>query len=200
MRGLSVEEELEAARREGAVGRHGRFRAGVEHNRRVDLVEGAGPDHVDLATGVLRRALFGRRAEHPDRAVKLAQHLRERQAGSERRRGDQVVTATVPEPRQGVVLGEHGHGRPTGAAGQDGFERRFHPGRAHLDIGTGRPQDGGQSDRRLVLLVAKLGVGVNPIGGLDQVGSPPVDGRAHALLQCIKVWHRPALVGRPACA
>ena len=66
--------------------------------------------------------------------------------------------------------------------------------------GAGGAQDVGQPPRRLALLVAELGVGVNPVGGLDQLGSPPIDGLAHALLQCIKVWHRPALVGRPACA
>ena len=72
-----------------------------------------------------------------------------------------------------------------------------------VPISTSAPavaEDVGQPLRRLVLLVAKLGVGVNPVGRLDQLAGPPIDGLAHALLQCIKVWHRPALVGRPACA
>ena len=62
-----------------------------------------------------------------------------------------------------------------------------------VPISTGMPaasQHARQPPGGLDLLVADLGVGVDPVGGLDQLGRAAVDRVTHALLELLDIHHQ----------
>jgi hypothetical protein len=101
------------------------------------------------------------------------------------------VAAAVPQPGQGVVLGQDGDTRsPSPLTTQLGFEGCGHTRGAHLDRYAGRLQHARQASGGFNLLVADLGVGVNPVGGGDQFGGIALDGITNTLLELLYlVWH-----------
>ena len=114
--------------------------------------------------------------------------LRQRQPGAHRRRADQVVAAAVAQPGQGVVLSQNRHPRPRRALPAElGFEGGGHARGAHLHGYARGLQQSRQPLGGLDLLVADLGVGVNPVGGLDQFGGPALDRFTNALLELLHV-------------
>ena len=73
----------------------------MHHQRRVHSVEGAAVEHQDLAAATF----LGRRADHRQRDAELVGERREREPGSYRGGGDDVVSARVTDHRKRVVLG-----------------------------------------------------------------------------------------------
>ena len=120
----------------------------------------------------------------------------QREPGADGRRADQVVAAAVAQVR--AARRTRPGWRPAGRAAPG-------PRRASalnavampaVPISTGMPavsQHAGQSLGSLDFLVADLGVGVDPVGGLDQLGRPPIDGVAHALLELLDIHHQQTL-------
>src|SRR5262245_18461340 len=79
----------------------------MEHHRRVDAVERARLEQLDLPAA----AFLGRRPEQKDLTVEL---IRDRREPEERAYGaarDQIVAARVPDLRQRIVLREDGDAR-----------------------------------------------------------------------------------------
>ena len=134
----------------------------VDHEGRVDPVEGARSDERDLAAA----ALLGRRADRAHPAAGLLGQRRSGQAGAEAGGGDDVVPAGVADPRQGVVLAEHGDERPPapGAGGEGGVD----PVGGALDGQAGRLEDPRQQVVGEALLVVGLGVLVDLVGDVEE--------------------------------
>jgi hypothetical protein len=72
----------------------------VHHHRSVNAGERAALEEEDLSPA----ALFGRRADDAHGQVEIVDERREREAGADRGRGDDVVTARVTDARQRVIL------------------------------------------------------------------------------------------------
>ena len=143
---------------------------------------------MHLAARVGSGAFLGRCAEYRDRSVQVGDDLGQRQAGADSRGADQVVSAAVTQPGQGVVLGQDGNPRPrTALAAELGLEGGRHASRTGLDRDAGRLQQARQAPGCLDLLVADLGMSVNPIGSLDQLGGLAVDRLTDAVLQLLDV-------------
>ena len=78
---------------------------GMHHHGRVHVVEVAGVDEIDLSA----TALFGGRAEQGDREVEFIAYCGQSNGGTERRGGDDVMTAGVTDVGQSVILGAKGN-------------------------------------------------------------------------------------------
>jgi hypothetical protein len=89
---------------------------GVEHHRRVDAVEDARLEHLDLPAPTL----FGGRSEEDHLAAEDLRHRRSGDESPDAAGRDEVVPAGVTHPGQGVVLGENcdATGRPSGRLGR----------------------------------------------------------------------------------
>ena len=136
----------------------------MDHQRAVDAVEGAGLHHPDLATA----ALLGRRSKDADLHADLVGDAGQRDARAHGGGGDDVVPAGVAYLRQRVVLRQKRDVERTRA------ERSTHGGRQAaglaLDLEAGLVEPVGDDPAGQRLLVAQLGVIVNPVGELDQRG------------------------------
>src|SRR5438105_15732121 len=98
------------------------------------------------------------------------------------------MTAAMTEPGQRVVFGKDGHARPARLlATQLGLEGGGHARGAHLDRNSGASQQARQASRRLDLLVSDLGMGMNPVGGFDQLRRASVDRLADPILQPLQL-------------
>ncbi len=165
MRGPAVEGHpvlhLRGQRRPGPV-----VHAGVEHQRRVDVVEHPGVRLDRLAAP----ALLGGRAHRQHRPGGHLRHGGHRQRGAQARRRDEVVPARVPEAGQGVVLHQQRHRRPALARARR--ERGGHPRHAPLHGETGALQLAREQGRRPVLGEGVLGVGVQAQGNVPQGVGP----------------------------
>ena len=95
--------------------------------------------------------LFGGRAHQHDRQPEVVGHLRERQRGADRGRGDDVVPARMSDARQRVVLG----------ADRDGQRRRSPIVGAECRVQPG----GGRGDREAPLGDQRLGLGAAAVFG-----------------------------------
>src|SRR5690625_4741327 len=76
--------------------------APVPHQGYVSYIENALVDHDDLSAP----AFFERAAHHVNVAGSVSHYLAHRDTGGGRNRSDQVVTASMTEPGQGIVLGK----------------------------------------------------------------------------------------------
>ena len=137
-------------------------RGRVDHHRQVEVGERAGFEQLDLAAATL----LGGSAVDPHRDAEIVGQPGERETGTDSAGGDQVVSARMPEARQGVVLGHDAdRGRPAARLGE---ERRRKAEIARSDreaAGTQRVADpaGGA-----MLLPRRLGVAVQRLGQPDQ--------------------------------
>ncbi|GAB3977839.1 hypothetical protein GCM10027615_50760 [Plantactinospora veratri] len=144
----------------------------MEHQRRVDTLEGPRLDQPNLAGAA---HLLGGGAEHGDGAGVVGQRPEDR----DRRRGgtgrDEVVAAAVPQAGQCVVLGEYGDVRSGTAPLVYGGERRLHPaqGRPHREARLGEPV--GQQLPGVELGELQLGAGVD--GQADRLHPGPERGK-----------------------
>jgi hypothetical protein len=131
----------------------------VDHHGAVHVLKHPALDQLHLSAA----ALFGRRADHLDAAGRQRiPHRRQGCARSGARRRDDVVPARMPDAGQRVVLAQDGDGRAR--AGLDrGAKRGVDACHAPLDLEALRGEKIRQPPRRLDLLEAKLGVGVNPV-------------------------------------
>ena len=123
----------------------------VHHHGGVDAGEGAAFEHEHLAPA----ALLGRGAEHADGEPELIGHRSQRQSGPDRRSGDDVVPAGVPDIGQGVVFRAYGDDEiPVARAG---LERRRQLVRRPGAPRGPRPQRLGHGAGRRRLIEAQLG-------------------------------------------
>lgn len=141
----------------------------MHHQRRVQPVELPGVQHGDLAA----TALLGGCADdvHGDRprGVGGAHHQRRPDRG----RRDQVVPACVPEPGQGVVLGdERDVQRPVTRAGVEGGVQ---PRGLSVDVEPVLGQQRGQHPVGAELLPRRFRIGMQP--GADTAHQVPVTGQ-----------------------
>ena len=143
-------------------------------------VEQAVVDHDLLAAA----ALLGRRPEEDDLARQLVGERRQGDGGPDAGRRHRVVAAAVPETGQGVVFGQDPDPRTVPAATTR--ERRPDRGRERagrlLDHEAVTGQDLGHPGGGLVLLERRLGVGVDPVRQVEDLGPGGLDGRGQARL------------------
>ena len=97
MRFLSCALYLEHRRRDNLRPQHVERRR-MHHHRCVDPIEPAPLQHQNLPARVAH--FFCRRPDHADRQPHLIRHLRRGQRRAHRRRGNDVVPARMPNPRQ----------------------------------------------------------------------------------------------------
>ena len=143
--------------------------------RGIETVEQAVADHDPLAGA----ALLGRCPEEHDLAGQL---VRDRGQGDRRAdpgRGHRVVAAAMAETGQGVVLGEDADPRslPAQPAGEDGPDGRLEAAGGVLDDEAVAGDRLGHPAGGLALLEGRLGIGVDPVGQLEDLGPVRLDGR-----------------------
>ena len=137
----------------------------MQHHRRRDVVEGAGLEHQRLAAA----GLLGGRAEQHDRHAQLVGDLGQRQRGTDRRRGDDVVPAGMTDPGQRVVLrADADDQRPAAEVGAErGVQAAGRRGDLEAALGDQRLGLGAAA----VFVERQLGLGVNRMRQLDQVAA-----------------------------
>ena len=156
---------------------------GVHHHGGVDALEGAGSDLQDLAAA----PLLGRCADDGDPAVARLGHRGRGESGAQTGRSDDVVPAGVADAGQRVVLEADGDVRagPAGSSDEGGLQAVGAAlGRDALVLEHVAEQVVG-----VVLLEVQLGLGVDPVGHVDQEVGTPVDLLGHAVLDGVEV-HR----------
>ena len=142
----------------------------VYHHRRVDALEDTAANQLHLAAATL----LGRRADDVDPAPgKPLAHGGQAQAGAGAGRGDHVVTASVADAGQCVVLTHDGDRRPI-ARVQRGPERGVDASDAALDLEALGAEELDEPAGRLDFLVAELGMVVDLAGELLQLIARPV--------------------------
>ncbi len=157
----------------------------VDHHRGVDAVELAGLEEADLATP----GLLGGRAHDGDPQAQLVRHDREREAGTHAGGRDHVVTAGMPDCGQRVVLDAHGDVEGTRAVAA--HDRRGHAGHTGADVEAGGGEPLGDPPGCQDLLVAELGVGMDPVAEADQRGMRLLEEVPSDLLRVRPVHVRP---------
>lgn len=103
----------------------------MKHQRRVNSLEYAGLEFENLAAG----AFLTRRADDRKGARMVGQRTLDERRRKRATRGDQVVTAGVPDLGERVVLEQIGHVRRAGTGARD--ERRVHTGDRTGDVESG---------------------------------------------------------------
>ena len=151
--------------------------AGVDHHRERQVVEAPRLQHGDLPAA----ALFGRGAEHPDADAQVGGDTGEGLGRAHGGRRDDVVTAGVAEPGEGVVL-RHEADRD-GPFAVSGDERSGQARGPALDGETAGRQLIGQERRRCILPPGRLGVLVQPAADAEQRAEPLIDRVGHPPLQ-----------------
>ena len=161
----------------------------VHHQGGIHLVEGAPPHHDHLAAPTL----LGGSPEDPDPAPKAVSHRRSGQAGPQTSGGDDVVTAGVADPGEGVVLAEDRHDRAPGARRPLKGRLEAVGGADHVDSLVGKHPR--QQLVGKVLLEGQLGLVVDGPRGLQEHACQLVDpladrppGRIHRVT--CRVAHR----------
>ena len=164
--------------------------AGVVEERRVDPLEQPVVDHDLLAAA----ALFRGRAQEDDLAGQLVRHRRKGDRGAHARCGHRVVATAMAEPGQCVVLGEDPDPGPSPPRPP---RRTARTAVARLPAGcsTSKPCCGGLGDprRRVVLLVGRLGVSVDPVRQLEDLVAGRLDGGSQTATSC-RCGARPGVV------
>ncbi len=144
----------------------------MDHDGRVDAVEGTGPGH-DFFAGV---SLFGRGAQEDDGArdccrVFFVQCV-DGEEGADAGGGDDVVTAGVSDLGQGVVFGEDCD-RPTVSGSRRRPQSGLHSEEARLDVDSVFLEHRGDRGDRFEFLEGGLG---QPVDGVEQVREIAFDG------------------------
>ena len=142
----------------------------VKHHRRVDVLERAGANELDLPAATLHGGPAGE--DHhapPERSGRPDER-------TYRRGRDEVVAARMSDVRERVVLREHRHAWPLPFP-CNRSKRGRHPCEASLHFESGMLEVGGQRARGLVLLEAQLGLGVDGASEPGEVVSRRVDRR-----------------------
>ena len=153
----------------------------MHHQRGVDTFERARACHQFLAA----TAFFGRRAENAHAPGQVISKCRQREAGTERRRRDQIVSAGVSDARERVVLGEY-RDAGTGLAPEFGDECGLEPEGASLDLEFCTAERLDQQLCRVGLLECEFRLGVDRVGNPQQLGFEAVDGFAGSAFQEIE--------------
>ena len=158
------------------VGRLVRVR--VHHHRGVDAAQRTTPGKQLLA----RAALLGGRAEHREPATQARHERRERQARPQACCRDDVVTAGVPEPGQGVVLAAEEDVRAWPPASPR-RERGLKAIRRVLDAEARRGESLRQDACGIRFTEGQLGPGVDPVRDREELPSVllhgPLDAGLH---------------------
>ena len=169
--------------------RTGRFgSSGVGAQCGVDAREHSGLGHDHLAAD----RFFGRRAEDVDPAPtsQMRQRRGEPQTGADTGDGDQIVTATVTQSRQGVIFGQVGDARLTRA--RRSGECRRQPRHSTLDSESTLLQKVGAGGTRSHLFQCDLRVVMDEFRQGDQIIRGIVDGTHRRCLRGrqIDIMHR----------
>jgi hypothetical protein len=104
----------------------------VRREGEIDVLEGAGLDHGDLAAVLL----FGRGSDEEEFARQPVDHRRQTYRRRQRAAREQVVTAAVAQAGEGVVFGQKGDGGARSAAPLACLERRRQTAAAPLHLET----------------------------------------------------------------
>jgi thiamine biosynthesis lipoprotein len=136
----------------------------VEHHRRIDAVEGPGPDHFDLASP----SLLGRRSKKHHLPPVRVGNGRGRDERAHGAGSDEIVPAGVPHPRKRVVFRKNGDAWPP-AASRASAQGGRHACNAALDFMPALFEKLADPAARLVLFEAQLGVVVDATGEGHQI-------------------------------
>ena len=183
VRGDAPVGDVEVSHRAGP-GVDGVSGAGVDHHRERQVVEAPRLQHGDLAAA----ALFGRGPEHADADAQVVGDVGQGLGGAHGGRGDDVVTAGVPEAGERVVLRDQADGDGPLAVGGD--ERRGQARGPPLDREAADRQRIGQQGRRGMLPPGRLRVLVQPPADVEQRAEPCVHQLARPPLQRPLSWHQ----------
>ena len=145
---------------------------GVGGNDGVHVIEEARVGHGHLAAGVPHVAFFGGRAEHVNGSCgKMAG---QRYAGGAGRRAEEVVSAGVAEPGQGVEFGEKGHLRAFSGA-VHGMEGRGHIEQIAFHLEAVGFKKIGKAGGRLEFLISQFGFGEDGGGNFLHLAGKIID-------------------------
>jgi len=154
---------------------------GMKHHRGRDTFERTSLNELDLPP----TTFLGGRAKQDD----LASHLRccgcRSDECSDTARGDQVVTTSVTDLGQGIVLGEHGDAWPFGVS-HASPKRRWHAADTALDGESSALEVSRDFTRGFVLFEAELGLRVDGAREPPELASlaldAPIDDRSRAVV------------------
>jgi hypothetical protein len=141
------------------------------------------PGEHDLASA----GLLGGTAHHPHPTTEPGREGRQRPPGTDAGRGNQIVSAGVPQSRQGVVLTTDRHHRSVRAGRGD--KRRRYPERRAPNRQTGANGDASAGPHRSALMPGQLRMAMQLVGQRGEPAGVTVDRRADGVTPPVRGGH-----------